>query len=281
MWLTDEGRFVIWWLLGFAAVNVLLGCWSLLRGWPDRAVIRRATQDGIGPTEAAWQAAYDWERPKDAAKTAAYLLVDARAVMVSQEGVLTAVPNAPEPSDPVLRALLDGVRRRGAAGARIHEAPDHGDFEPYRSLLAERVPTVRWYVDPCRTVAFYAGWVVTFGILVHGRTIDEPSPGSSNGAALWALAWMSVGGVLWLCARTWPDEYTRRWPDFTRYCRERVDTALEQVPQRIRILVDRGATDPHRKPAPRGERGAPGSAGGAWVDSVGADSGGCGCGGGN
>lgn len=274
MWLTDEGRFVIWWLLGYVGVNVLLGCWSLLRGWPDRAVIRRVMREGIGPVEAARLATYQL----NATGTAAYLLVDAGAARVSPYGVLTAVPGAPEPADPVLGAYLGGIRRRGSAGALVYEASDHADFEPYRSVLAERVPKMRWFMDSCRTVAFYAAAVVAFGITIQAGKTQAPFPAPGNDATLWVCTGVLVWGVLWLCGRAWPDEYTLRWPDFNQYCLARVDAALAGVPQRIRSAVDRGAIRP--RPKTPGPKGAAGAAGGAWSHDGGGDACGGGCGGG-
>ncbi|MER5493775.1 hypothetical protein [Streptomyces sp. NPDC002490] len=278
--MTGEGRFVIWWLLGYAAVNLVLGCWTAIRGRPDRAVIRRVMREGIGPAEAAWRAAHRWDGPSAAAKTAAYLLVDTGAVTVSQAGVLTAVPSAPEPADPVLGALLDGIRRRGPAGARIGEALDHADFAPYRSLLAERVPKVRRQAEPCRTVAFGAAVVVASGIVVQAVETEAPFPAPGHDALLWACAGVLGWGALWLCGRVWPAEYAPRWPAFDRYCRERAEAALAGVPQRVRIMVDFGAV--RRYPGRRGTKGVPGSDGGAWLNGTGASScGGCGgCGGG-
>ncbi|MEO3974451.1 hypothetical protein AAFN69_11370 [Streptomyces sp. CAU 1734] len=179
-WMTDEGRHVLWWLLGFAAANGVLGCRILIRGRADRATIRRVGREGIGPVEAAWQA--DGERR--AVCTAVGILVLRGAVEVSKAGVVTAVPGAREPADPVLSALLEDIRRRGAPRTRLHEILESGDFETYRSRLGRRVPEVRRYAEPGRVAAAFAACGIALGMTAHGLAagVRLPIPGRGSGA---------------------------------------------------------------------------------------------------
>ncbi|MFF8960332.1 hypothetical protein [Streptomyces sp. NPDC014894] len=283
-WVADEGLFAVWWLLGFAAVNGVLGCRCLIRGWGDRATVRRVRRNGIGPVEAAWQA--DGERA--AARTAVGLLTLRGAVEVSKKGVVTAVPDAPEPADPVLSALFDGIRLRSARKTRLYEIVDAADFEEYRVRLARRVPDVRRYAEPGRVVALFAACGVSLGLTAHGLGAGVRLPFLGGDPALWVVVWWPLWGLLALCAAAWPAERTRRWRRFNRSCRRVADAALEGLPGRTRVALRKGALRP-APPRPRQERkrsrpkrDAPTPGGGGWADDSGTDSyGGGGCGGGD
>ncbi|MFI1018667.1 hypothetical protein [Streptomyces sp. NPDC020965] len=284
-WVTDEGRLVVWWLLGFAAVNGALGCWCLIRGWADRATIRRVKREGIGPVEAAWQAG----EGRNAARTAVGILALRGAVEVSDAGVVTAVADVPEPADPVLSALFEAIRRRGTRRTRLYEILDADDFEAYRSRLSRRVPDVRRYAEPGRIVAAFAACGISFGMTAHGLGAGVRLPFLGGDPALWVLVWWPVWGLLALCAAAWPDEHTRRWRGFNRYCRRVADAALEGLPGRIRTAMSKGASRPtpprprrERRPT-RSQRDAPNPGGDGWADGTGTDSrgGGGGCGGGD
>ncbi|GGZ20839.1 hypothetical protein GCM10010387_12270 [Streptomyces inusitatus] len=287
-WMTGEARFALWWLLGFAAVNAALGCWCLIRGWTDRATIRRVKREGIGPVEASWQAGGE----RTAARTAVGLLALRGAVDISDAGVITAVPGAPEPSDPVLSALFEGIRRRSATKrTRLYEIldADTDDFAPYRSRLADRVPAVRHHAEPGRAVVALAACVIGFGISAHGLAagVRLPSPFLGGDPALWVLVWWPLWGLLALAAAAWPDEGARRWRRFNRYCRRVADAALEGLPDRTRRALSKGVS--RRAPRPRRElrpsrskRDAPNHGGGnGWSDDTGTHSCGGGCGGGD
>ncbi|GAA2233612.1 hypothetical protein GCM10010232_20400 [Streptomyces amakusaensis] len=284
-WITGEARFALWWLLGFAAVNAALGCWCLIRGWTDRATVRRVKREGIGPVEASWQAGGE----RTAARTAVGLLALGGAVDISDAGVVTAVPGAPEPSDPVLSALLEGIRRRSARKkTRLYEILDTDEFAPYRSRLADRVPAVRRYAERGRVVVAFAACGISFGLSAHGFAAGVRLPFLDGDPALWVLVWWPVWGLLALCAAAWPDERTRRWRRFNRYCRRVADTALEGLPDRTRRALGKGAfrrtpPRPRRAQGPaRSKRDAPHQGGGSgWSDDTGTSSCGGGCGGGD
>ncbi|MEU3600027.1 hypothetical protein ABZ714_15095 [Streptomyces sp. NPDC006798] len=277
-WGYDDGLFVLWWLLGFAAVHAALGLWRLLGGLPDRAVIRRIEREGIGPVEAAQQSDGDFT----ATLTALLLLAHQGAVTVADDGAITAVPGVPEPSDPVLAALLDGLRRRGSAETRFHDVRDAAEFTAYRDLLAERKPQVRWFAEPCQTVIGVVSFVVTIGVTVQGMANEVPLPLLGWEPGFWMVAILPIWWLLWATALAWPGEYSRRWRRFNRFCRARAGTAVADVPPRIRSALLKGAVRPGPPRPPRREPGSangrPDDGGGDWADAYGADSCGGGCG---
>ncbi|MGW1280897.1 hypothetical protein ACWD4V_28605 [Streptomyces tsukubensis] len=272
-WVIDETFFAVCWLLGFVAVNIALGVWSRARGRADRATIRRIRREGIGPVEAARQVSDE----RQTARTAVYLLYLRGTVEVSEEGVLTAVPDAPEPADPVLSALLHDIRRRGASGARLYEFLDDDDFALYRNRLESHVPDVRRYAERTRAIALSAAFVLSVGINLHGVVSQTPFPPLGNDPGWWILLWFPIWAVLSLCAAAWPSEFSRRWRSFNRYCEQRVADALgEGPPYPFRAAVDKGAyrptppSPPRQGGSPSAERGAPGDGGSSWADDAGA-----------
>ncbi|QDY79885.1 hypothetical protein [Streptomyces qinzhouensis] len=280
-WVTDEGLITVWWLLALVAVNIGLGLRTWSRGRADRATIRRVEREGIGPVEAARHV----DNERDAARTAVYLLYMEGAVDVSDEGVLTAVPDAPEPDDPVLSALLDGLGRRGAEGTRLYEILDEPDFEAYRNRLDERVPQVRRYAGRNRVASVAAGYALSFGMSMHALLVRAPVPVLGWHFDAWLLLWLPVWVLVALCAAAWPSEYSRRWPRFDRYCQQRVDAALDGLPAGIRTKVGKEAyrpTPPRRTSRPQGGPAGPGSphaGGGDWADEAASSCGSGGCGG--
>ncbi|QDY79886.1 hypothetical protein [Streptomyces qinzhouensis] len=246
--------------------------------------IRRIKRAGIGPVEAAWQVGEE----RKAARTAMGLLVLQGAVEISDGGVARAVPDAPEPADPVLSALLDGIRQHGAEGTRLYEILDQDRFAPYRSRLAPHVPKVRRHAEPARTVAAFAACGISFGMTAHGLGAEAHLPFLGGDSALWILLWWPIWGLLWLCTLAWPDENTRRWRSFNRYCRQVAEAALEGLPSRTRKALGKKAfrrAPPRRRRERRADRPKPKarkSDGGDWADAIGTDScGGGGCGGGD
>ncbi|MEW1546473.1 hypothetical protein [Streptomyces tsukubensis] len=228
--------------------------------------------------EAAWQVGEE----RKAARTAVGLLVLQGAVEVSDGGVVTAVADAQEPGDPVLSALFVGIRRRGAQGARVYEILDDDDFAPYRNRLVPRLPPVRRYAEPGRTVAAFAACGISFGMSAHGLAAEVRLPFLGGDPALWVLLWWPVWGLLWLCTLAWPDENTRRWRSFNRYCGQRVEAALEGLPDRTRKALGRTASRARQGPRPvRPERRGRRSRDGGWAEEIGAESCGGGCGGGD
>ncbi|MFF3551939.1 hypothetical protein ACFYXL_00825 [Streptomyces tsukubensis] len=246
--------------------------------------IRRIRREGIGPVEAAWQVGQE----RKAARTAVGLLVQQGVVEVSDGGVVRAVPDVPEPADPVLSALFEGIRRQGARGARLYEILDVDGFATYRDRLESRVPDVRRYAEPGRSVAAFAACVISFGMTAHGLGAGVRLPFLGGDPALWVVLWWPIWGLLWLGTLAWPDENTRRWRSFNRYCRREADAVLEGLPSRTRKALGKKAFRP-TPPRPRRERNPARpkprtrkSGGGGWADEIGADTcGGGGCGGGD
>lgn len=280
-WGTDDGHFVLWWLLGYAAVHVALGPFCWLRGRSDRAVIRRVKREGIGPVEASRQADGEFA----ATMTALLLLVHQGAITVADDGGITAVPEAPEPSDPVLAALLTGLRQRESGRATLHQVRKKRRFAAYRDLVDERAPQVRWFAEPCHGVIIIAVAVICVGMVVQGLVADEPVPFLGDDSATWLLAiWPIWALLLWPALLVWPGEYSRRWRGFNRYCRARADEALAGVPVAHRLALLKGAskpeppTPPRRKPESADGRPNDGDLSG-WADANDGGSCGSGCGG--
>ncbi|MGV9312356.1 hypothetical protein ACWDR0_09165 [Streptomyces sp. NPDC003691] len=286
-WANEGGRIAFLWVLGFLAVNAALGGWNRYKDRTHREAIRRAREEGIGPVEAACYADLD----KYAARTAAYILVLKRAVDVSDRGLLTIVRGARNPSDPVLAALLDGIRKRGSKGAKVYEFANmyayRGEpvFKEYRNRLCDRTPGMRWHRRN-RVFVVIAGFVLSAGMSVHGLWAQAPVP-PGGGYGWWVLLWIPVWGVFALCALAWPRAYTRRWRRFNRQCQQRVDRVLDGLPDKVRAKVDRGAVEPPAPRRPAGSRGSSSrsdsshSGGGSWSDDSSSSCGsGSSCGGG-
>ncbi|MGV9312357.1 hypothetical protein ACWDR0_09170 [Streptomyces sp. NPDC003691] len=276
----DEGvRIAVWWLVGFAAFHVLIGIWCLLRGLRDRVVILRVRFGAIGPVEASRQADGDAE----AARTGVLLLIKAGAVEVSDTGVLSVVPRAAEPADPVLSALLGGIRRRGAGGTPLYRIREKTGFEDFWSLLTRRAPDVRQHAEPSRAAAQFAAAAASFGMISHGMATDVPFPPFDGDPGLWMVLWWPLWGLLALTSLVWPKDHSRRWRRFNAYCRRRAAAELEGLPGEARRAVGKSATRPvpprpARRPAPRsGNRTSP-DGGGGWADEAADSCGGCGCG---
>ncbi|MEV2261729.1 hypothetical protein OG473_38090 [Streptomyces anulatus] len=282
-WIPDDWNIVAGWLLGFVVANCALGVWFRRRGRADRATIRRYMAEGIGPVAAAEQV----EREYYTARVAVCALVGDGVVEVSEEGVLTAVPGAPEPAGPTLRALARCIGDRGPDGAKLYELRREPHFEAYRTALAQEKTGLRWFAERGRVLSLSAGFLAGVGMAFQSIPAGAPVPFlPTDDVAAWVLAQLAVWAVLSLLSAAWPGEMTRRWRRFNEHCRQRAEAELARVSPATLAAVRRREFEPVLLRAPRGSRRpgrtdgeGPGD-GGSWADDVDTHSCGSGCGGG-
>ncbi|MFH9746134.1 hypothetical protein ACH4MN_17080 [Streptomyces anulatus] len=282
-WIPDDWNIVAGWLLGFVVANCALGVRFRRRGRADRATIRRYLAEGIGPVAAAEQA----DDQRYTARVAVCVLVADGVVEVSEEGVLTAVPGAPEPTGPTLRALARCIRDRGPQGAQLYELRRGPHFEPYRTALTQEKTGLRRFAEPGRVLSLSAGLLASIGMTFQSIPTGAPVPFLPTvDVAAWIFAQLIVWAFLSLLSTAWPGWLTRRWRRFNQHCRQRADAELARVPPPTLAAVCRREFEPSLPRAPHGSRtpgrtdgGGPGD-GGSWADHADTHSCGSGCGGG-
>ncbi|WP_228924577.1 hypothetical protein [Streptomyces sp. DH7] len=282
-WIPDDWNIVAGWLLGFVVANCALGARFRRRGRADRATIRRYLAEGIGPVAAAEQA----DDQRYTARVAVCVLVADGVVEVSEEGVLTAVPGAPEPTGPTLRALARCIGDRGPQGAQLYELRREPHFEPYRTALIQEKTGLRRFAEPGRVLSLSAGLLASIGMTFQSIPTGAPVPFLPTAdVTAWIFAQLIVWAFLSLLSTAWPGWLTRRWRRFNQHCRQRADAELARVPPPTLAAVCGREFEPSLPRAPHGSRipgrtdgGGPGD-GGSWADHADTHSCGSGCGGG-
>ncbi|MGW7090498.1 hypothetical protein [Streptomyces sp. NPDC054874] len=281
-WLPDDWSIVAGWLLSFVVANCALGVLFRRRGRADRETIRRYLTQGIGPVAAAEQV----DDQQYTARIAVCVLVADGAVEVSEKGILTAVPGAPEPAGPTLRALADCIRDRGPQGAQLYELRREPHFEPYRTALTQEKTGLRRFAEPGRVLSLSAGLLASVGMAFQSISAGAPVPFlPTDDVAAWIFAQLIVWAFLSLLSAAWPGWLTRRWRRFNQHCRQQADAELARISPATLVAVCRKEFEPSLpRPTlgsrpPRVGRGRLGD-GGSLADDADIHSCGSGCGGG-
>ncbi|MFE3069954.1 hypothetical protein [Streptomyces sp. NPDC059247] len=272
----DGAGIVIGWLTGYAVVYGAVLVWAWRRHRHDRAAVRRCPPGRYGAVAAAGGAAGD----AYADLVGLRLLHASGVVTVSDAGVVRAVPGAPGPSDPLLGALTDGVRRRDAEGTLLYQVRRADGFRDYRLLLRRATPSLYGEAERYRVITVGAAILASGGLMYHGLFADAPVPLLGDDVGWWFLTAPPLFGLLLLLAHAWPRwrTPTRTATAHTAECRALADAAVADLPSGPRTALLKHAEDPdspraarHRAPDAHGDGhsgrgGRPGSDGDGWAD---------------
>ncbi|PSM44614.1 hypothetical protein C6Y14_00210 [Streptomyces dioscori] len=219
------------WLLAYTGFNGALFLSFRQRTRSERRFLKESDGVEVDPIQAAWwlgssrenaPAQQEWY----AAEVAVRLLITAGDAEVDKDGRVTLMPGRPRSlADPVLAALVAGLRRRGSA--TVLELRTDPRFERFRTVLESRRAPLRERFGRYRVPAATAAVTVAFGMSMHAMIARHGVPGlPDQDPGWWTTVWMAVWAALAPLAGLWPPEMSRPWPRFTRRCRVAVAQAL-------------------------------------------------------
>ncbi|KKD05660.1 hypothetical protein TN53_23255 [Streptomyces sp. WM6386] len=219
------------WLLAFAGFNAALFVSLRKRTRSERLFLKEGEGAEVDPIQAAWWLGASWENAPAqqepyAAAVAVRLLIAAGDAEVDKEGRVTPTPGRSRTlADPVLAALVAGLRRHGSA--TVLQLRTDPRFKRFRTVLETRRAPLRERFGRYRVPAVTAAFTVAFGMSMHAMIARHGVPGlPDQDPGWWTTVWMAVWAVLASLAGLWPPEMSRPWPRFTRRCRAAVSQAL-------------------------------------------------------
>ncbi|MFF1292642.1 MULTISPECIES: hypothetical protein [unclassified Streptomyces] len=247
------------WLLALAGFNGALFVSFRKRTRSERQFLKESDGTDVDPIQAAWWLGASWEnapaqQERYAAEVAVRLLIAAGDAEVDKDGRVTLTPGRSRSlADPVLAALVAGMRRHGSA--TVLQLRTEPRFKRFRTVLEARRAPLRERFGRYRVPAATAAFTVAFGMSMHAMIARHGVPGlPDQDPGWWTTVWIAVWAALAPLAGLWPPEMSRPWPRFTRRCHAAVSQALADESFETGFRVSRAVfSEPGRR---KGKSGA-------------------------